>query len=282
MKVTNIDIVPANSTNTIKLSFRDPTSMNVYVAKDILGLDAEEITPRYYATGILGDKLYDLSPKKKNIILKVGLNPDFETDKSYSELRDDVYRIISSSRTGLIQLKFNNGNVTIAAVSGFVTKIESPAFTKTPEVHITISCDDALLRAVEYVEVDLSLLDPGATVVTDNLSTAPHGFRFGVVFTDTAPAFSVKEAVFPRWLFEVFLTGSSLEEFVAGDVLHFSSELNNKYIYLERGSAVFTHVVDKVMPGSVWPILFPGDNTLIIDQPVNWQYIRHYPTYWGV
>ena len=281
MKVTNIDILPTNSDNAINLSFRDPISQNVYVAKEIVGLDAEEITPKYYATGLLGDKFYDLSLKKKDIVLRISLNPNFADEKSYAVLRDDIYKIIASSRTGLIQLRFNNGANVVAAVSGFVTKVESPAFTKTPEVHMTISCDDAMLRAVDYVDVNLESLNPTSTIITDDLSTAPHGFRFGVVFMDSASAFTVKESIFPKWLFEVFLTGSSLVEFVAGDKLHFSSEVNNKYVYLERDSEII-HLVDKVMPTSIWPILFPGDNSLICTQPVTWDYITYYPTYWGV
>jgi hypothetical protein len=282
MKVTNIDVIPANSSYSINLSFRDPISQNVYVAKGILGLDADEITPKYYASGLLGDRLYDLSLKNREIVLQISLNPNFEDERTYAKLRDDIYKIVASSRTGTLQLRFKDGLNVVAAISGFVTKVESPAFTKTPEVHVTIRCDkDPWLRAVDYVNVNLEELNPASTVVTDDMSTAPHGFSFGVVFMDTAAALTIKESVFPTWFFEVFLTGSSLVEFVAGDKVYFSSEFNNKYLYLERDSEIF-HLVDKLMPNPVWPILFPGDNTLICPQPVNWEYIRYYPTYWGV
>ena len=103
------------------------------------------------------------------------------------------------------EVKFNNLLNTVAAISGFVTKIEAPTFAKNPEIYITLSCNDPLLRAVDLVNVDVSSLDPSATTITDDESTAPHGFSFTVVFTATSPTFLIKDAVFPTWQFEIFL-----------------------------------------------------------------------------
>jgi hypothetical protein len=281
MKVTSIDIVPANSTNAITLSFRDPTSQNPYIAKEILGLDADEIIAKYYGSDSADNKYYDLSPVKRDIIVKVSLNPDFAVGKSYSDLRDDLYRLIASSRTGAITLKFKNGTTEKASVSGFVTKFEAPNFTKTPEVQITVSCRDAMLKAVDEVNVALSVLDTPFKTVTDSESTAPHGFRFGVIMQGTVVDFSVQDSEIPNWAFEVNLTGSSLTEFVVGDELHFSSEVNNRYLYLVRGFDII-HLVDKIIPTSIWPVMFPGDNPFILSELARWDYITHYPTYWGV
>ncbi len=281
MKVTSIDIQPTNSTNIINLSFRDPTSQNPYIAKEILGLDADEIIAKYYGSDSADNKYYDLSPIKRDIIVKISLNPNFALGKSYSALRDDLYRLISSSRTGAITLRFNDGTTTKASVSGFVSKFESPNFAKTPEVQLTITCTDAMLKAVEEVNVALTLFDTPSKTVTDAESTAPHGLRFGVIFQGTVIDFSVQDAEVPNWAFEVNLTGSPLTEFVVGDELHFSSEVNNRYLYLIRDLEII-HLVDKIIPTSIWPILFPGDNPLILSELARWDYITYYPTYWGV
>ena len=282
MKITNIDIIPANSSNTINLSFRDPTSQNDFVVKEILGLDAEEIVPRYYATGLFSnDKFYDLSLKKRDIVLVITLNPDFSSEKTYSTLRDEIYKLIASSRTGLLQLKFNDGTTSRAAISGFTTKIESPTFTKSPEIHIHIKCVDALLKALDFIDVDVTNLNPISTVVTDDVSTAPHGLFSKVVFTEESAGFAIKDNVFASWIFEVFLTGSSLVKFLVGDALYFSSETNNKYVYLERNNEII-HVVDRLTSLSLWPIIFPGENTFVCSPVIDWEYIRYYPTYWGI
>lgn len=281
MRITSIDIKANNSDNIVNLSFRDPTSQNVYVAKEIVGLDADEITPKYYGSDSADNGYYDLSIKQRNVVIKISLNPNFASGKSYAELRDDLYKLVSSSRTGAIQLLFKDGVTTKAAISGFVSKFESPNFTRTPEVQLTIKCTDSMLKAVDQINVDITDLDPTSTVVTDELSTSPHGFRFGVLFNGTTVDFSVQDAVVPNWAFEVNLTGSPLGEFSDGDELHFSSEYNNRYLYLIRGFDI-VHLVDKIIPTSIWPIIFPGENTLICSDSVDWDYITYFPTYWGV
>lgn len=282
MKVTSIDIFASNSNSTINVSYRDPAGQNPYVAKSIIGLDADEITSMFYRVSDQSNKkYYNLSLKKRDVVMQIGLNPDFSLDKTYSDLRDDLYKLIASSRTGSIQLHFKDGVTKVAAISGFITKFEAPQFTKTPEVQLTISCTDPMLKALTPVNEDVTVLDPSFTSIVDDKSTSPHGFRFGMIFTSTSSGFTIQDILGPSWAFEVDLTGSPLVNFVVGDELHFSSENNNRYLYLIRGFNVI-HLVDRIIPTSVWPILFPGENNFICINPVNWDYITYYPTYWGV
>jgi len=36
--------------------------------------------------------------------------------------------------------------------------------------------------------------------------------------------------------------------------------------------------------GSVWPMLFPGENTFVLSSgaSIDWDSITYYPTFWGV
>lgn len=282
MKVTSVDIIAPNSNNMVNLSFRDPRSQNPYVAKSIIGLDSDEITSKFYGlSDSTNDKYYDLSLTKRDIVIQVRLNPNFSLGKSYAELRDDLYKLIASSRTGSIQLQFKDGNKTVAAISGFITKFEAPQFTKTPEVQLTINCSEPMLKALEQVNLNVTDLDPSFTTIIDDESTAPHGLRFGVIFSDTIVDFSIQDSLTPSWAFEVNLTGSVMDKFVNGDELHFSSERNNRYLYMIRGFDII-HLVDRIIPTSVWPIIFPGENDFICSEFVRWDYITYHPTYWGV
>src|SRR5690349_10437174 len=119
MKLTSIEIHPENSSDVAILSFRDPNTINPYNVKGITGLDADEIVPRSYG-GSGSFKFYNLSLLNREIVFKVGLNPRFSDHKSYSDLRDNLYRMISSSRTGKIQIQFKRGTDVIAVISGFV------------------------------------------------------------------------------------------------------------------------------------------------------------------
>lgn len=277
MKVTSVEIHPSGSSEFVSLSFRDPRRQNPYNIKAIIGLDADEIVPRYYgASG--SQKFYNLTLEKRDLVFRIELNPDFST-QSYSELRDDLYRLVSSSRTGLLEVQFKNNTEVVAIVSGFVSKIEAAHFTKQPEVQITVGCSDPMLRAPSPINVDVSGLDPALTVVSDTLSTAPHGFRFELEFLTELPAIDITNPDEPGLVFEVTPSGG----FITGDVLHFSSELTEKYLYILRGANTI-RLADVITPGSIWPILFPGDNSFVIGSPtaVQWDAISHRPTYWGV
>lgn len=274
MKLTSVEIHSAGPDITV-LSFRDPGRTNPYNVKTILGLDADDIAPRYYG-GTGNTKFYNLSLEKREIVVIISLNPRFSLNESFSDLRDALYKMISSSRTGIVQLQFKNGVTAVAAISGFVSKFEAPQFTKTSEVQMTISCTDPMLKALTATDVDVSELDPLLTVIQDDLSTAPHGFLADIEFVANTPAFNIGDV---DWSFEVIPVGG----FLIGDVLHFSSEHNNKFLYLTRGINDI-YLADVITPGSVWPVLFPGDSTFVCENPttLEWNAISYYPTYWGV
>lgn len=278
MKLTSVELHPAGSSDVAVLSFRDPGQQNPFNVKGIAGLDAEEIVSRYYG-GSGSSAMYNLSLEKRNPVILIGLNPRFEQNETYSDLRDRIYKLIASSRTGMLQMQFKNGNTVVAAVSGFVQKVEAPQFEKIQQVQITLECRDPLLRALTPTVIDVSSLDPANTILSDILSTAPHGFSFQLAFTGGVEGLTIADPDNPTWSFNVTPVGG----FLNGDVLHFSSEYNDKELYVVRGG-VTTHLADKIAPNSVWPLIFPGDNHFVLSNPTNldWVSIEHYPTYWGV
>jgi hypothetical protein len=281
MKITSVELY-SNNKNVASFSFRDPGAVNPYVVQGIFGLDADEIVPKFYSLSPDGlNKYYDLSLRSREIVIRVALNPNTDLRKNYSDLRDDLYRAISSSRTGLIQLRFNNNLSTIAAISGQIVKFEAPHFNETPEVQITIKCNDYFLKSLEQFEVDYDVLQTTTSIV-DRISTAPHGFNLKITFTADTPSFIMRDSATPSWLFTVTpgVIGANTG-FKANDELYFTSE-NDKQIYIIR-SATTIQLVDKVQIGSFWPMLFPGENDLeIVTGAFDWGYLTYYPTYWGV
>lgn len=282
MKIDNLDLICPAPSNVINMSFRDPTSTNPFIAKSITGLDADEIVPRYYGrtgTGASLAKFYEMSLEKRDIIIQLKLNPDYTANQSYSDLRDEVYKFVASSRTGRVSLFFKYGDDEVAFITGFISKIESQQFVTNPEMQITIQCDDPMLRGTE-VSLDLDDLDNEEPIITDPLSTAPHGFKFFGTFSVVTSTFTIQNLdtpEFPDWSFEIAPVGG----FFDLDVLYFSSEYNDKQVWMSR-SGVITQLVDRVVPGSVWPILFPGDNYFVTDGTLGFDIIRYTPAYWGV
>lgn len=290
MKVTSVDIYSSTASFVnslvLTLSYRDPRNLNPYVVKDIVGLDVDEVTPKFYAASVYNDKFYDLAMKNRELVVQIMLNPNSSLGKNYSTLRDELFRLISSSRTGEIQLRFKDGLDTVAAISGFITKLESPQFTKSPEVHLTIKCSEPMLKALTRTEVFLPGLHTENTTINDDKSTAPHGLLFGVVFTEATSStnFSISNGENERpWTFSVQL-GEAIpwSPFVTGDLILVSSEFNNRYVKLIRGDFTF-ELANLITTESIWPILFPGVNNFSCPPDlVYWEYIAYYPTYWGV
>ena len=279
MKVTSVELHPASSSNVAVLSFQDPGRKNPYNVKGIDGLDAEEIVPRFYGGSGSTAKFYNLALASRDIVVRIGLNPRFHLSESYSGLRDALYKLVSSSRTGLLQIQFKNGLSVTAAISGFVTKVEAPHFEKNQEVLLTINCKDPMLRALDRVSVDVTSLDPALTIIDDALSTAPHGVIFVFEALGNVASLNITDPNDASWSFEATPVGG----FLTGDLIHLSSEINNTYLRIVRGANTI-HLADVITPGSVWPILFSGENSFSLANPTSfdWSSIEYYPTYWGV
>lgn len=279
MKITSIDIQAINSPDAITLSFRDPKSINPYNIKSILGLDAESIVPQYYGSPG-GSTYYSLSLDKRVITMQVGLNPTFADGKSYSQLRDEFYKKIYSSRYGKLQLIFKEGSSEVATISGFISKFEAPLFDQLPELKLTIECDEPMLKALEPVTIYSPTLDPSNTVLSDNKSTAPHGFSFEMQISSAGslPSLTIIDPK-DTWFFSIAPTGG----FINQDILHFSSDYS-KELYIERYGIGIIYLADAVVTGSVWPLIFPGDNTFNFShsEDLLWLSVSYLPTYWGV
>lgn len=279
MKITSVELHPAGSSDVHVLSFRDPTRNNPYNVVSITGLDADSIIPKYYGVSANSDELfYNLSIEKREPQFRINLNPEFST-KSYSDLRDDLYKTIGSSRTGLVQVQFKNGTEVVAAISGWVTKLESELFDRSPYVLLGLTADDPMLTALDPVDVDITDLDPAGMNLVDALSTAPHGFNFVLAFTGSVATLTITDPGNLSWSFGVSPAGG----FLNGDILHLSSDRKKKELYVVRGG-VDIYLADKIVPGSVWPVIFPGSNNFAFSSPaeLEWTSISYYPTYWGV
>lgn len=282
MRVTGVDLYSANLEEAISFSLLGADRKSEYEVRTILGLDSEEIIPKYYASNINGTKkFYNFGMKPREIVLRIVLRPRFELDESYADVRDRLYRAISANRTGLVTLQFRAGGTTIAWIAGSIIRFEASHFTQLPEVQLTIRCNDPMLKGLApVVWEDTELTSSNPVLIPDSLSTAPHGFYMEATFTGNVASFTIQDLENdPEWKFKITPSGG----FLTNDKLYFSSEYSNKFIYIVRsGNAI--HLSDKIDAASVWPILFPGQNEFHFENlaSVDLDLIRFYPSYWGV
>jgi hypothetical protein len=282
MRVTAVEMYSAAFEEAISFGLQNSEPDAQYQVRTILGLDAEEIIPKFYGWSLNGEnRFYDFSLKPRDIVMRVVLTPRYNLDESYSDVRDGLYRVISANRTGLVVLHFKSGGTLIARILGSIIKFEAVHFTNLPEVQLTIRCNDPMFKAilpVEFEPSDLSSINP--VLIPDSLSTAPHGFTMQLTFDASAASFTIQDVPSdPEWLFKVTPAGG----FLSGDVLYFSSEHSNKQIFYVRGGTV-VQLGDRIDPGSMWPIIFPGHNEFhfVNIASFNWNAIEYYASYWGV
>lgn len=286
MKLSSIELHPANSSDACVMSFKDPSGLNPYNVKEILGLDAEEILNERYM-GFNDIQLSEVYLLRREPVILVQLNPNFRLGQTYSSLRDALYRMIWTSRRELVQLLFKDGVDSIAAVNGVISKFETTQFSDTQTVKITIKCEEPLLKAVANVSALIPASNPLNLSVNDTKSTAPHGFAFQLEILKDTPSLLVGSPGVGT-NYGMLINPSLLGGFQVGDVLHGSSEHGNKYLYVVRGGIQIS-LLDAVEFNSSWPVIFPGANTLFAKNPndllkivAKWVSITYYPTYWGV
>jgi hypothetical protein len=278
MKLTSVEFHPDGSSDVMELSFRDPGRDLPYNVKAINGLDADEIVSQFYgAPGTVS--FFNMVMVKRTVVALMELNPDYAASESPASLRDRVYKMIAASRKGLVHIWFKNEDTVVATISGYFGKVEAPLFTDTPEIQLTIACDEPLLKAPDLVSIPVIALDPTLTVITDDISTAPHGFKFEMSFSAPVASFIMSDPDDDDWEFVVTPSGG----FLIGDVLYYSSEYNDKYIYIVRGGNTI-QVADVIQMSSVWPVIYPGENKFAISSgaSMDWDEITYYPTFWGV
>jgi hypothetical protein len=106
-----------------------------------------------------------------------------------------------------------------------------------------------------------------------------------LTFTSTGygVSFAIQKPSDADWKFEVLGWPFSL-----GDQLFFSSEENNKYIYVTRRgitTAYTTNLMGYITANSQWPIIFPGTNTFnvfVSGAQFTYNFLDYYETFWGL
>jgi len=298
MRVTSIELYSDRFEENLRFSLRKQNSFEKYMVRHIVGLDAEELIPRFYGfskqapmpASASRDKFYDFTMKPRQVSMRVILNPNFKNNESYSDVRDELYKMISATRTGQVIMYFHAEATAVAQLEGSITKFEAGYFNALPEVQITINCENPFLRGVIPVIYDLnddSYPDPividDYIHVPDSLSTAPHGVKIIGVYNTTENSFSLRDHESPgEYEWQFIASGFSA---VADDEIVISSIAGEKNVLLVSG-ATTTYLLDKITSVSMWPMIFPGENRIwcqeVAEGTLDITRVEYYPLYWGV
>lgn len=256
-------VLAATHFATFSLNQTHPTES--YILRQAVGLDVESVVPQVYGgysnpNGV-GDTFRHMAFKPREIAMRVKLNPQWASGETPSSLRSSLYRMISYSRSGMVELRFMLAGTSVAYIQGFITKLESSLFSDETEVSITISCPFPFLQGSNLVSLTTGLDAPDVTL-TDDISSAPHGFKMKITIVDQYDTpFRIYQRYGGSGTDDVSAPFIIDKQFQANDVIYFSSIGNNKYLYFTRGLTT-KHITDKIRKNSIWPIMFPGTTKL--------------------
>lgn len=277
MKFDSIEVLPASDELGMLLNFEDPNGESPYQVLEIEDLDAGDLLKSYYARGqSSGKKFFNFSLPKREPVIKVGLNPRLGEDETVSSLRDDIYRMISSTRDGTIWLRFMDGDNEVAVLTGTIGSVEPSLFDKRPTVDIRLECDDPILRATTKTEIDMPDTATDEVAFLDLYSTAPHGLFFVATFEADASNLTITDSS-GDWFFTV----TPKDGFDRGDEIWFAGEANTRSITRFRKGKAYP-LADVVAKNSVWPIVFPLSNEFLFNHALKFASLGHFPAYWGV
>ena len=226
---------------------------------DGLGPVKADVAATPFATG-RGELYQGSSTGKRNIVLTVGLNPNW-IDQTMGSLRQLLYRYFMVE--SWVTLRFFPDELPVVTITGIVESFEPNIFSQDPEIQISILCPKP-----DFLEVDTTLIrgtvDTGASVnVIDYEGTIPTGFELRVT---SSPALSSFTGVI------VVENQSSAQEFRlkpitvnSAQYLRLNTVRSTRFVHnvtVSDDSAV--NILAQMEKDSDWPELFPGDNELSI------------------
>lgn len=282
MKINNVVLsTVTDGFDLIKFAFLDTNLKVPYVVKGIAGLDAIDIVANFDGFGEGSTAYFDLVLPKRTVILSLGLNPVFRNARTYSDLRDELYRLVGSDRTGKVLIHFCLDDDKLATVKGAVAKIETAQFDQTQEAKITLVCDDGILRSTTVNEVDVSSF--GRTFfVRDYISTAPHGFYMEVRMKEASNSFTLKETYSVFSIHKVSLEPNVLG-FKENDVLKISTDRNDRWVkLLSAGKEISITEYVEGFRGARWPVLYPGRNRFELISNAELVKLEFKEAFWGI
>lgn len=271
-----------------------------YVLNNAVGMDPVPIVVRKDGTRV---------PQDRQIVMTVGLQPQFYLGQTAQNLREELYGLLTPRFGSMITLQLMDGDGVVAYAEGQITKMEATAFAKEPAVQITMDCLGAtksyFLRPNSvFVDPTLDVSDGTSTATLTNPGSAPSGFVMVIKLledvteethseTPSRPMPGYEESYGLR----ISIVGEDgqkismlLErEFTTNDKIYIDTRFNQKEITLyTHGSGPIKSILGTLDPTADWLEFHSGENTLEFNAEVEWAIedfffaIEYVPAYWGI
>lgn len=268
MYFTKIQLV---GLSTVDLPIVGALPTDPYILASADGLGPPEVDVSIQNTLNAGGVYQGRRPQNREIVLRVGLNPDFGIGQTAADLRTTLYGMLTPGYVDNIIINVMDGATILALTTGYVKKLEVVPFNIEPEVQITIACVQQYLQAPYPLYVEPPVKSAPEIV---NVGTAPAGFFMELTFTSNITNWALVHA-----------TGAKMEltyAFLIGDILTIDTRPGSRKILLKRG-LVTSNIIYALTPDSIWFLLHGGSNSFTTtSNAFNWGDVFYLPQYWGV
>lgn len=195
--------------------------------------------------------------QNRQIVITATMYADYANNKSIGDLRDSIYRLaMPEAAVGeyiRVDLMTSDGAIYLNTW-GYISKIESPQFSKEPLMQITIECIPVHLRG-HTAQIDSST---NHTINLSNVGTAPTSVDMRVKVGGGSQPIVFALLRGDKTIFRL----QAQTAFLPNDVIHVNTAPDVRNVYLNRGSTV-TSLLRYVDPISVWFEIPPGPSQLI-------------------
>lgn len=277
MKFTSIRL---EGLQHIDLPITNAKVSDPYILKEAEGLGPPEVNIFITQTRHMDGYYKGREAQYREIVLTIGLNPNYKDNIMISDLRSELYGLISSGLSDSIDIVIVNNSTDLMRTTGYVKKMEVVPFRADPEVQITISCISSCFRDQKNMYVDIDS-ENGFQDIT-NKGTA----ETGIVFTVQANA-----AFSPGFMITDDRQNSMWinEKFEQNDILTIDTRPGSRSIMVTRfHPRTLSYEAPKSLlyalsRDSDWVWLYSGVNRLSFFSSVfSWTEFYYTPQYWGI
>lgn len=252
---------------------------------DGLGPVKAQINTGQYGS-ISGEYFRGSSRGKRNIVITVGLNPNW-FDQTMESLRTILYSYFMPENE--VKLRFTSSHMAQVDIEGIVESMEPNIFSRDPEIQVSIICPKP-----EFVGSSMTIfpgetlsLPDGTPTEIEYLGTLPTGVWVTIASSTIAPSMTDGEIRIinetpDNPVPDLFVVTASIDD---TKYLELSTNKGNKYV---RNVAVadgdITSLLGKNAMGSIWFELKHGLNKFRIMSTVpglSWT-LQYYSKYGGI
>lgn len=249
--------IAASSPPKLTLPFGDILGVNPIQIRGIDGLGpakASIITTALASSD--GERYSGSSIEKRNIVITMGLNPDW-AEQTIESLRMELYKYFMP-QLGVL-LRFTSTHLPTCDIYGYVESLEPNIFSKDPEIQVSVICPNP-----DFFETDPTVLNGAVNdlpMEVNYIGSIPTPLKLTVSSSAARPAYSgpLSALIIADSVIQQSFALSTVTIDDTGN-LELSSEPGNKYVHINYFAANPVSLLSAMDAGSVWPTLQAGQN----------------------